>query len=78
MRQCIDVVFTRIFSVIDIKISMPQTTLRKQNTQRAQYLYNYSICIKLQVFERNNTSRKRDIIKNAVIDFTIGSFVNKQ
>ena len=40
MRQCIDVILTRIFSVIDIKAGMPQTILRKQNIQRAQYLYN--------------------------------------
>ena len=29
MRQCIDVILTRIFSVIDIKAGMPQTILRK-------------------------------------------------
>ena len=43
MRQCIDVILTRIFSVIDIKAGMPQTILRKHNIQRAQYLYNDSI-----------------------------------
>lgn len=43
MRQCVDVVLTRIFSVIDIKIGMTQTVFRKQNIQRAQYLYNHSI-----------------------------------
>lgn len=63
MRQCIDVILTRIFSVIDIKAGMPQTILRKHNIQRAQYLYNDSIGIELQVLERNNASRKRDIIK---------------
>ena len=66
MRQCIDVILTRIFSVIDIKAGMPQTILRKHNIQRAQYLYNDSIGIELQVLERNNASRKRDIVKNAV------------
>jgi len=49
MRQCIDVILTRIFSVIDIKAGMPQTILRKHNIQRAQYLYNDSIGIELQV-----------------------------
>lgn len=63
MRQCIDVILTRIFSVIDIKAGMPQTILRKHNIQRAQYLYNDSIGIELQVLERNNASRKRDIVK---------------
>lgn len=77
MRQCIDVVFTRIFSVIDIKIGMTQTILRKQNIQRAQYLYNYRIGIELQVLERNHASRKRNIIKNAIIDFVIRRLVNK-
>ena len=56
MRQCIDVILTRIFSVIDIKAGMPQTILRKHNIQRAQYLYNDSIGIELQVLERNNAS----------------------
>ena len=51
MRQCIDVILTRIFSVIDIKAGMPQTILRKHNIQRAQYLYNDSIGIELQVLE---------------------------
>lgn len=77
MRQCVDVVLTRIFSVIDIKIGMTQTVFRKQNIQRAQYLYNHSICIELQILERNNASRKRDIIKNTVTDFTIRCLVNK-
>ena len=77
MRQCVDVILTRIFSVIDIKIGMTQTVFRKQNIQRAQYLYNHSICIELQVLERNNASRKRDIIKNTVTDFTIRCLVNK-
>ena len=31
---------------------------RKQNIQRAQYLYNHSIGIELQVLERNNASRR--------------------
>ena len=62
MRQCVDVILTRIFSVIDIKVGMTQTVLRKLNIQRAQYLYNHSICIELQVLERNNASWKRDII----------------
>ena len=77
MRQCVDVVLTRIFSVIDIKIGMPQTVFRKQNIQRAQYLYNDSIGIELQVLERNNAPRKRDIVKNAVTNFAIGCLVNK-
>ena len=77
MRQCVDVILTRIFSVINIKVGMTQTILRKQNIQRAQYLYNHSIGIELQVLERNNASRKRDIVKNAVTNFTIGCFVNK-
>ena len=77
MCQCVDVVLTRIFSVIDIKVGMPQAVLRKQNIQRAQYLYNHRICIELQVLERNNASRKRDIIKNTVTDFTIRCLVNK-
>ena len=51
MRQCIDVILTRIISVIDIKAGMPQTILRKHNIQRAQYLYNDSIGIELQVLE---------------------------
>ena len=72
MRQCIDVILTRIFSVIDIKAGMPQTILRKHNIQRAQYLYNDSIGIELQVLERNNAPRKRDIVKNAVTNFAIG------
>lgn len=63
MRQCVNVILTRIFSVINIKVGMPQTILRKHNIQRAQYLYNDSIGIELQVLERNNASRKRDIIK---------------
>ena len=66
MRQCIDVILTRIFSVIDIKAGMPQTILRKHNIQRAQYLYNDSIGIELQVLERNNASRKRDIVMSSV------------
>ena len=77
MRQCVDVVLTRIFSVIDIKVGMTQTALRKQDIQRTQYLYNHSICIELQVLERNNASRKRDIIKNAVTNITCGCLVNK-
>jgi len=77
MRQCIDVILTRIFSVIDIKIGMTQTVFRKQNIQRAQYLYNDSIGIELQVLERNNAPRKRDIVKNAVTNFAIGCLVNK-
>ena len=77
MRQCIDVILTRIFSVIDIKAGMPQTILRKHNIQRAQYLYNNSIGIELQVLERNNASRKKDIIKNAVTNITSGCLVNK-
>ena len=77
MRQCIDVILTWIFSVIDIKAGMPQTILRKHNIQRAQYLYNDSIGIELQVLERNNASRKRDIVKNAVTNFAIGCLVNK-
>ena len=40
MRQCVNVILTRIFSVINIKVDMTQTILRKQNIQRAQYLYN--------------------------------------
>jgi len=64
MRQCVNVILTRIFSVINIKVDMTQTILRKQNIQRAQYLYNHSIGIELQVLERNNASRKRDIVKN--------------
>ena len=56
MRQCVDVILTRIFSVINIKVGMTQTILRKQNIQRAQYLYNHSIGIELQVLERNNAS----------------------
>ena len=58
MRQCVNVILTRIFSVINIKVGMPQTILRKHNIQRAQYLYNDSIGIELQVLERNNASRK--------------------
>ena len=77
MRLCVNVILTRIFSVINIKVGMPQTILRKHNIQRAQYLYNDSIGIELQVLERNNASRKRDIVKNAVTNFTIGCFVNK-
>ena len=77
MRQCVNVILTRIFSVINIKVGMTQTILRKQNIQRAQYLYNHSIGIELQVLERNNASRKRDIVKNAVTNFSIGCFVNK-
>ena len=77
MRQCVNVILTRIFSVINIKVGMTQTILRKHNIQRAQYLYNDSIGIELQVLERNNASRKRDIVKNAVTNFTIGCFVNK-
>ena len=77
MRQCVNVILTRIFSVINIKVGMPQTILRKHNIQRAQYLYNDSIGIELQVLERNNAPRKRDIVKNAVTNFTIGCFVNK-
>ena len=77
MRQCVNVILTRIFSVINIKVGMTQTILRKQNIQRAQYLYNHSIGIELQVLERNNTSRKRDIVKNAVTNFAIGCLVNK-
>ena len=68
---------TRKYSVNTIKVAMPQTILRKHNIQRAQYLYNDSIGIELQVLERNNASRKRDIVKNAVTNFTIGCFVNK-
>ena len=48
MRQCVNVILTRIFSVINIKVGMPQTILRKHNIQRAQYLYNHSIGIELQ------------------------------
>ena len=48
MRQCVDVILTRIFSVINIKVGMTQTILRKQNIQRAQYLYNHSIGIELR------------------------------
>ena len=77
MRQCVNVILTRIFSVINIKVGMTQTILRKQNIQRAQYLYNHSIGIELQVLERNNASRKRDIVKNAVTNFAIGCLVNK-
>ena len=77
MRQCVDVILTRIFSVINIKVGMTQTILRKQNIQRAQYLYNDSIGIELQVLERNNAPRKRDIVKNAVTNFAIGCLVNK-
>ena len=77
MRQCVNVILTRIFSVINIKVDMTQTILRKQNIQRAQYLYNHSIGIELQVLERNNASRKRDIVKNAVTNFAIGCLVNK-
>ena len=51
MRQCVNVILTRIFSVINIKVGMTQTILRKQNIQRAQYLYNHSIGIELQVLE---------------------------
>ena len=47
MRQCVNVILTRIFSVINIKVDMTQTILRKQNIQRAQYLYNHSIGIEL-------------------------------
>ena len=77
MRQCVNVILTRIFSVINIKVDMTQTILRKQNIQRAQYLYNDSIGIELQVLERNNAPRKRDIVKNAVTNFAIGCLVNK-
>ena len=56
---------------------MPQTILRKHNIQRAQYLYNDSIGIELQVLEMNNAPRKRDIVKNAVTNFAIGCLVNK-
>ena len=77
MRQCVNVILTRIFSVINIKVGMTQTILRKQNIQRAQYLYNHSIGIELQVLERNNASRKRDIVKNAVTNITSGCLVNK-
>ena len=68
MRQCVNVILTRIFSVINIKVGMPQTILRKHNIQRAQYLYNDSIGIELQVLERN---------KNAVTNITSGCLVNK-
>ena len=78
MRQCVNVILTRIFSVINIKVGMPQTILRKHNIQRAQYLYNDSIGIELQVLERNNASRKREVIKNAVTDLTAVSSVSQQ
>ena len=78
MRQCVNVILTRIFSVINIKVDMTQTILRKQNIQRAQYLYNHSIGIELQVLERNNASRKRDIVKNAVTNNTRNAHANMQ
>ena len=78
MRQCVNVILTRIFSVINIKVGMPQTILRKHNIQRAQYLYNDSIGIELQVLERNNASWKREIIKNTVANFTAVSSVSQQ
>ena len=77
MRQCVNVILTRIFSVINIKVGMPQTILRKHTIQRAQYQYNVRHGIELQVLERNNASRKRDIIKNAVTNITSGCLVNK-
>jgi len=61
MRQCVNVILTRIFSVINIKVDMTQTILRKQNIQRAQYLYNHSIGIELQVLEKEILSKMQSL-----------------